>query len=194
MMAHELAHIQNRDTLIMTVTATFAGAISMLAQLRHVLRRRSRQERPAGHRSATLALMILAPLAARLVQMAISRRREYEADRARRRDLRRSGMARLGAGARSTRWRARIDEQRRPSANPATAHMFIINPLHAHAHGQPVLDPSGDGEPGGGAAGDGAGGGLERLAGAEHGAGEARALVLMLGPCIAPGVRGLFRP
>jgi heat shock protein HtpX len=76
-MAHELAHVQNRDTLIMTVTATIAGAISMLANFGMFF---SDRDRPGGI-FATLAAMIVAPLAAMLVQMAISRTREYGADK-----------------------------------------------------------------------------------------------------------------
>ena len=76
--AHELAHIKNRDTLIMTITATFAGAISMLANF--ALFFGGDRDRPMGI-AGTIAMMILAPLAATLVQMAISRSREFEADR-----------------------------------------------------------------------------------------------------------------
>ncbi|PZR00562.1 MAG: zinc metalloprotease HtpX [Cereibacter sphaeroides] len=128
-MAHELAHIRNRDTLIMTVTATFAGAISMLANFAMFFG--GSRDRPGGF-LGTLALMILAPLAAGLVQMAISRSREYEADRA--------GAEICG----DPEWLAsaltRIDQMARridyaaAERNPATAHMFIINPLHAFAH------------------------------------------------------------
>ncbi len=78
-MAHELAHIRNYDTLIMTVTATLAGAISMLANFAFFFR--GGRNQGAGGVIAMLAVMILAPLAAALVQMAISRSREYEADR-----------------------------------------------------------------------------------------------------------------
>jgi heat shock protein HtpX len=77
--AHELAHIRNRDTLIMTITATFAGAISMLANF-GLLFGGNRNNNPLGI-IGTLAMVILAPLAAMLVQMAISRAREYQADR-----------------------------------------------------------------------------------------------------------------
>jgi heat shock protein HtpX len=128
-MAHELAHIQNRDTLIMTVTATFAGAISMLANFGLFFG--GDRDRPGGM-IGTLALMILAPLAAGLVQMAISRGREYEAD-ARGAEIcgdpewLASALERIDALAR------RIDNNP-AERNPATAHMFIINPLHAHAH------------------------------------------------------------
>ena len=81
-MAHELAHVKNRDTLIMTVTATIAGAIVDAGQFRVLLRRQRRQpQQPAGHASARSLMVFLAPLAAMLVQMAISRSREYEADR-----------------------------------------------------------------------------------------------------------------
>ena len=77
-MAHELAHVKNRDTLIMTITATFAGALSMLANF--ALFFGGNRNSPFGL-VGTLAMMILAPLAAMLVQMAISRTREYQADR-----------------------------------------------------------------------------------------------------------------
>jgi heat shock protein HtpX len=79
-MAHELAHVKNRDTLIMTVTATIAGAIAALANFALFFQGGDDRERPGGL-IGTLALMILAPMAAGLVQMAISRSREYEADR-----------------------------------------------------------------------------------------------------------------
>ena len=78
-MAHELAHIKNRDTLIMTITATLAGAISMLAQFGMLFGGGRSRDNPFGM-IGTLAMVILAPLAAMLVQMAISRTREYSAD------------------------------------------------------------------------------------------------------------------
>ena len=77
-MAHELAHVQNRDTLIMTITATIAGAISMLANF--ALFFGGSRNNPLGI-VGTILIMILAPLAAMLVQSAISRTREYAADR-----------------------------------------------------------------------------------------------------------------
>lgn len=128
-MAHELAHIRNHDTLIMTVTATFAGAISMLANFAMFFG--AGRDRPGGL-LGTLALMILAPLAAGLVQMAISRGREYEADRVGAEicgnpEWLASALGRIDTMAR------RIDYNA-AERNPATAHMFIINPLHAHAH------------------------------------------------------------
>jgi heat shock protein HtpX len=128
-MAHELAHVRNRDTLIQTITATIAGAIGMLAQFAFFFGGSNRNN-PLGI-VGTLLIMILAPIMAMLVQMAISRTREYEADRIGATISRQplwlaSALERIDAMAR------RVDN---PAAehNPATAHMFIINPLHAHA-------------------------------------------------------------
>ena len=123
-MAHELAHIQNRDTLIMTVTATIAGAISMIANFAIFFR--------SGRGGilgviGPLLTMLLAPMAAALVQMAISRTREYAADKrgaeicANPRGLAQA-LVKISNGA------AQIPNER-AEANPATAHMFIINPL-----------------------------------------------------------------
>lgn len=125
--AHELAHIKNHDTLLMTITATIAGAISMLAQFGLFF---------GGNRNngpgliGSLALMILAPLGAMIVQMAISRTREYAAD-----DLgaRICGQPMWLASAlvkisNSAHQIPNEDAER----NPATAHMFIINPLSGH--------------------------------------------------------------
>jgi heat shock protein HtpX len=127
--AHELAHIRNHDTAIMTVTATFAGAITMLANFAMFFG--GRRDNGMGI-VGTLALMFLAPLAAALVQMAISRTREYAADRTGAEICGRplalaSALERIQQGA------AQIDNMS-AERNPATAHMFIINPLHAHAH------------------------------------------------------------
>ncbi len=122
--AHELAHIKHRDTLIMTITATFAGAIGFLSQFALFFGRDSRN--PLGL-IGTLALMILAPLAAMLVQMAISRTREYIADR--------GGAEICGHPLWLARALQKIEQlaQRtiNPQAerNPASAHLFIINPL-----------------------------------------------------------------
>lgn len=121
--AHELAHIKNRDTTIMTVTATFAGAISMLANFAMFFGDRDR----IGI-VGTIAMMILAPLAATVVQMAISRSREYEADRIGAEicgnpDWLASALEGLERSA------AHVDNMA-AERNPATAHMFIINPLH----------------------------------------------------------------
>ncbi len=128
-MAHELAHVKNRDTLTMTITATLAGAISMLANFAFWFGG-SRNNNPLGI-VGLLALMILAPLAAGLVQMAISRTREYAADRMGAEICGRplwlaSALGKIADGAH------RIDNAA-AERNPATAHMFIINPLHARA-------------------------------------------------------------
>ena len=80
MMAHELAHVENRDTLTMTITATIAGAISMLANFAFFFGGNRDNNNPLGF-VGVLVAMIVAPLAAMLVQMAISRTREYSADR-----------------------------------------------------------------------------------------------------------------
>ncbi len=124
-MAHELAHVKNRDTLIMTVTATIAGAISMLGNFAFFFGGRDRNS-PLGP-LGTLLMIIVAPLAAMLVQMAISRTREYSADRG---GAAISGkpMALASALARISGAAHRIENDT-AEANPATAHMFIINPL-----------------------------------------------------------------
>ncbi len=128
-MAHELAHIRNRDTLIMTFTATMAGAISMLANF--ALFFGGSRNNPLGI-VGVIAMMILAPLAAGLVQMAISRTREYAADREGA-QICGNPMWLAAALEKIQRGAARIDNHS-AERNPATAHMFIINPLHAHAH------------------------------------------------------------
>jgi len=125
-MAHELAHVKNRDTLIMTVTATIAGALGMLANF--ALFFGGNLNNSLGL-VGTILVMILAPLAAMVVQMAISRTREYAADRGGAEICGQSlwlasALEKLEAGAR------RIDN-RLAEDNPATAHLFIINPLHA---------------------------------------------------------------
>jgi heat shock protein HtpX len=126
--AHELAHIRNRDTLIMTITATLAGAIGMLAQFGFLFGGRSSDGRsnPFGP-IGTILLIVLAPIAAMIVQMAVSRSREYEADRA---AAEITGDPR-GLAAALMRLedykRGRVNEA--AEANPASAHMFIINPL-----------------------------------------------------------------
>jgi len=129
-MAHELAHVRNRDTLIQTITATIAGAIGMLAQFAFFFGGGSNRNNPLGI-IGVLLVMILAPIMAMLVQMAISRTREYEADRI---GATISGQPLWLASAleRIDAMAHRVDN---PTAehNPATAHMFIINPLHAHA-------------------------------------------------------------
>jgi heat shock protein HtpX len=126
-MAHELAHVQNRDTLIMTVTATLAGAISMLGNFAFFFGGSRDNNNPFGIVGVLLA-MIVAPFAAMLVQMAISRTREYSADRRGAEICGQplalaSALAKIAGGAHRT---VNVDAER----NPATAHMFIINPLN----------------------------------------------------------------
>ena len=127
-MAHELAHIRNYDTLIMTVTATFAGAISMLANFAMFFR--GGRNQGAGGVIAALAVMILAPIAAAVVQMAISRSREYEADRVGA-EICGNPLWLASALEKIQGFASRIDYDK-AEANPQTAHMFIINPLHVH--------------------------------------------------------------
>ena len=126
-MAHELGHVKNRDTLIMTITATMAGGIAMLANFAFFFGRG--RDNPLGI-VGVLATMILAPLAAMLVQMAISRTREYGADRA---GAEISGQPLWLASAleKIHHAAARIDMPQ-AEEQPATAHLFIANPLHAH--------------------------------------------------------------
>lgn len=124
-MAHELAHVKNRDTLTMTVTATIAGAIAALANFALFFGGNDR-ERPGGM-IGTLALMILAPMAAGLVQMAISRSREYEADRVGA-EIAGDPQALASALQKIEAYAKRIHN---PTAerNPASGQLFIINPL-----------------------------------------------------------------
>ncbi|MCC7045086.1 MAG: zinc metalloprotease HtpX [Alphaproteobacteria bacterium] len=127
-MAHELAHVRNRDTLIMTITATIAGAIGMLANFAMFFGG-SRDERggnPFGAVGA-LVMMIVAPLAASLVQMAISRTREYSADRIGAQISGNPGA--LASALRKIEHYAHQVPNLQAERNPATAHMFIINPL-----------------------------------------------------------------
>lgn len=125
-MAHELAHVKNRDTLTMTVTATIAGAIAALANFALFFGGGEDRERPGGI-IGTLALMILAPMAAGLVQMAISRAREYEADRVGA-EIAQDPNALASALQKIEAYAKRIHN---PTAerNPASGQLFIINPL-----------------------------------------------------------------
>ncbi len=129
-MAHELAHVKNRDTLVMTITAILAGAIGMLANLAMFFGRCNTRNNPLGI-VGVLAVTILAPLAATLVQLAISRTREYGADAAGA-EISGNPMSLASALAKLDQGAKRIDNHA-AEANPATAHMFIVNPLHAHA-------------------------------------------------------------
>ena len=126
-LGHELAHVAHRDILISTIAAAVAGAISMLGNMLQwglMFGRGDDREEGGGNIIATLAMIIVAPIAAMLVQMAISRSREFEADRG---GAKISGnpMALAGALRKLERGAQVVPMQ----ANPATAHMFIVNPL-----------------------------------------------------------------
>ncbi|RPJ24167.1 MAG: zinc metalloprotease HtpX [Planctomycetaceae bacterium] len=128
-LAHELGHVRNRDTLIMTVAATLAGAITMLAQMAQWgamfgFGRRDDEDSGGGGILGVLLMAILAPIAATLIQLAISRSREYFADT--------TGAAIAGSPSGLARALEKLHyaSQRLPmAANPATAHLFIVNPL-----------------------------------------------------------------
>ncbi|WP_034988684.1 zinc metalloprotease HtpX [Bartonella senegalensis] len=128
-MAHELAHIEHRDTLTMTLTATIAGAISMLGNFAFFMggqRHSSENSHGAGAIGGLIALLI-APFAAMLVQMAISRTREYAADR---RGAEICGNPLwLASALRKIAGGGHVVYNEEAEHNPATAHMFIINPL-----------------------------------------------------------------
>ena len=125
-MAHELAHVKHRDILISTISATMAGAISMLANFAMFFGGRDSGGRPANP-IASIAVMLLAPLAASLIQMAISRAREFEADR---------GGAEISGDPQalaSALQKIQRFAQGRPmeaaERHPETAQMMIMNPL-----------------------------------------------------------------
>ena len=127
--AHELAHIRNRDTLTMTVTATMAGAIAMLGNMLMFSSMFGGRDDNRGGGLAGLLAMIFAPIAAGMVQMAISRTREYEADRLGA-EISGQPLALAGALAKIARAAGRVVNIP-AERNPASASMFIINPLHA---------------------------------------------------------------
>lgn len=121
---HELAHIQHRDILIGSIVAVIAGAISYLAQMASWAMLFGRSDEEGDNPLAGLAMIIIAPIAALLIQMAISRTREYAAD---------EGGAKIVGNPRalaSSLYKLSMASQQIPlNANPATAHMFIVNPL-----------------------------------------------------------------
>lgn len=125
--AHELAHIKNRDILIGTIAATFAGAISYLANMAQwamIFGGRSSDDEEGSNPLTGILMMILAPIAAMLVQMAISRSREFLADETG------AQMAGNPLSLASALRRLHAGSERIPMhATPATAHMFIVNPL-----------------------------------------------------------------
>ncbi len=128
--SHELAHIKHRDMLTGTIVATIAGAISMLAQMAQWSMifggGGRRDDNEGGSPIVALVMMIVAPIAAMLVQMAISRTREYEADK--------GGAALSGNPAWLANALLKLERGNQvvpmDDAKPATAHMFIVNPLH----------------------------------------------------------------
>ncbi len=125
-MAHELAHVRNRDTLIMTITATIAGAIGMLATWALFFGGNSRNN--AGGLIAAILLAIVGPIAAALVQMAISRTREYAADQG---GAEISGQPLwLASALEKLEQAAHQIPNEEAEAHPAAAHVFIVNPLH----------------------------------------------------------------
>jgi heat shock protein HtpX len=127
-MAHELAHVKNRDTLTMTITASIAGAISSLANFAMFFGGSRDDEDRGGNIIGAIAMALLAPIAAMLVQMAISRTREYAADRV---GGEISGDPEaLARALRKIEAYAQGLSNTQAERNPATAHLFIINPLH----------------------------------------------------------------
>src|SRR5581483_6382273 len=124
--AHELGHVRNRDTLTMAIAATIAGAVSMLANFAFFFGGSRDNNNPLGAVGVLIAA-IVAPIAALMIQMAVSRTREYSADRASaeitgRPDWLISALAKLDRGARTT-------PNPVAARNPAVAHLFIVNPL-----------------------------------------------------------------
>ena len=127
-LAHELSHVKNRDTLIMTIAATLAGAITYLAQMAQwaaIFGGRSQDDEEGGSNPLVMILFaILAPIAAMLVQFAVSRSREFQADA--------SGARLAGRTYGLAKALEKIEVASRVEplpANPATAHLFIVNPL-----------------------------------------------------------------
>lgn len=133
-MAHELSHINNRDILIGTIAASIAGAIGLIANVAQwgmIFGGGRRDNDEGGNGIAAIAMMILAPIAAMLIQMAISRSREYQADAS---GARLCGDPKALASALK---KLHMGAQRIPmEATPATAHMFIVNPLRGGGIGK----------------------------------------------------------
>jgi heat shock protein HtpX len=124
--AHELAHIRSRDTLTMTITATLAGAVSMLAQFGLFFGGGNNRDNPLGGIGALL-MVFLAPVAAMMVQMAVSRTREYEADKDGA-EIANDPIG-LASALRKIATAAGREVNIAAERNPAMAHMYIINPL-----------------------------------------------------------------
>ncbi len=123
-LAHELAHVKNRDILIGTIAATIAGALGMMSKFA-MFTGGARGGEGRGNPLIGIAILILAPVAAMIVQMAISRTREYKADK--------TGAELLGASEPLAQALAKLHNASRTipmnTAEPATAHMFIVSPL-----------------------------------------------------------------
>lgn len=129
-MAHELAHVQNRDILVGTIAATFAGAISMLGNMLQWgamfgSNRGGDDDEGSGSLAGSLAMVIIAPIAAMLIQMAVSRSREFMADEA---GARICGQPTALANA-LRKLHTAVHMIPMQEARPASAHMFIVNPL-----------------------------------------------------------------
>ncbi len=128
--AHELSHVKNRDTLIMTIAATIAGAITMIANMAQwaaIFGGRGNRDRESNG-LGLLVMIIVAPIAAMLIQLAISRSREYAADK------RGAMMAGTSMGLANALMKLEKGNKIYPmDANKATAHLFIVNPLRADA-------------------------------------------------------------
>lgn len=124
-MAHEMAHVQNRDILIGSIAATIAGAISYMAHMAQWAMIFGGRDDEDNNPIAMIGMMILAPIAAMLVQMAISRSREYGADQ--------TGARLCGSPHSLANALRKLESANRsapmPKVNEATAHMFIVNPL-----------------------------------------------------------------
>jgi heat shock protein HtpX len=124
--AHELGHVKNRDTLTMTITATIAGAVSMLANFAFFFGGSRNSNNPFGFVGVLIAALV-APIAALLIQMAVSRTREYSADRASAEITGRPAwlISALGKISRAAKQVPNVEAER----HPAAAHLFIVNPL-----------------------------------------------------------------
>ncbi|MDO8603190.1 MAG: zinc metalloprotease HtpX [Candidatus Omnitrophota bacterium] len=129
--AHELSHIKNRDTLIMTVAATIAGAITMIANWARwaaIFGGRGARDREGNSGIGMLVMLIVAPIAAMLIQLAISRSREYAADKI--------GARIAGNPLGLSRALLKLEKGNKiypMDANQTTAHLFIVNPLRRDA-------------------------------------------------------------
>ncbi|MFD1674259.1 zinc metalloprotease HtpX [Alicyclobacillus fodiniaquatilis] len=129
-LAHEMAHVKNRDILISSMAAVMAGAITSIANILQwtMIFGGEERDREGGNVAAEIAMMILAPLAATVIQLAISRAREYRADA--------TGARLMGDPRPLANALERLEQYHgRPmyQARPATAHMFIMNPLHGQS-------------------------------------------------------------